>query len=407
MRLGLLSMGLLVLGTVGLGVAGGPAHGRTAQTQDEEFASSAECPDAATARIYEQQLAIGAQLTGEQRAQHDAAVEAWYDRRVSECRLQALNQQLAQYAEPLQQASQFTYQMRLAAERMLQAAGQISKAMTDAMDVTKHNDVGIGVALSGYIGALGYLGEGIGLAANGYQKAAIAVQAAEEQQALRTLAGVAETEAQIAAEEASQLARNVTTEVGKPPVMGSPEATPSSALPDSEKFLNDVQIFQEASANVVPQGNLPTCGPLACQRLANLVGKNISVFQALNEMRFPLSSQVVTRTNAAGKVVAELKVTGGRTAQQLADGLNAMGVPADVGAGLANMMNEVRAGNPVIAGIKTSTAPGAPLHAVVVEAAETRAGVPGLSIYDPAGFAYWKPLSSFERFFDGTFVRPL
>jgi hypothetical protein len=48
-----------------------------------------------------------------------------------------------------------------------------------------------------------------------------------------------------------------------------------------------------------------------------------------------------------------------------------------------------------------------PLHAVVVEGLETRAGALGLKIYDPAGDTYWQPLSTFRKFFTGEFVTPI
>lgn len=76
-------------------------------------------------------------------------------------------------------------------------------------------------------------------------------------------------------------------------------------------------------------------------------------------------------------------------------------------------MNEVRAGRPVIAGVSTinpgEAAAGVqiPLHAVVVEGLEYRAGVLGLKIYDPVGFVYWERLSTFDQFFTGEFVKPI
>jgi hypothetical protein len=38
---------------------------------------------------------------------------------------------------------------------------------------------------------------------------------------------------------------------------------------------------------------------------------------------------------------------------------------------------------------------------------EARAGVQGLTIYDPMGMAYWQPLSDWQRFFSGYFVQAL
>ena len=60
-----------------------------------------------------------------------------------------------QAAPPLQAASDFSDKLAADAETVLQSAGRISKAMTDAMDVTKHNNVGINVMLMSSLGALG------------------------------------------------------------------------------------------------------------------------------------------------------------------------------------------------------------------------------------------------------------
>jgi hypothetical protein len=69
-------------------------------------------------------------------------------------------------------------------------------------------------------------------------------------------------------------------------------------------------------------------------------------------------------------------------------------------------MNELSAGRPAIAMVRTETA-GTNFHFVVVEALETRAGVQGLTIYDPRGAAYWQPLEDWQRFFNGSFIRAL
>jgi len=78
---------------------------------------------------------------------------------------------------------------------------------------------------------------------------------------------------------------------------------------------------------------------------------------------------------------------------------------------MENMMNQVRAGKPDIAGVYT-TAPGtAPLHAIVIEGIEKRAGVDGLvnglKIYDPRGYVYWQPITIFQKYFTKEFVMPL
>jgi hypothetical protein len=71
------------------------------------------------------------------------------------------------------------------------------------------------------------------------------------------------------------------------------------------------------------------------------------------------------------------------------------------------------AGRPVIAGVYVEdpklAAAGAQVdHAVVVEGIhQTMDGTLRLTIYDPAGFVFWQPLSTFSRFFTGEFVKPI
>lgn len=94
-----------------------------------------------------------------------------------------------------------------------------------------------------------------------------------------------------------------------------------------------------------------------------------------------------------------------------------MGINAQVGEGLINMVTEVNSGNPVIAGVRTlnqvgpvpagmqALEPG--LHAVVVEGMELRGGQLGVVIYDPVGSFYWQPVKVFQKFFNNEFIKPL
>jgi hypothetical protein len=57
--------------------------------------------------------------------------------------------------------------------------------------------------------------------------------------------------------------------------------------------------------------------------------------------------------------------------------------------------------------MRTAASEDVPLHAVVVEGLESRSGVAGLRIYDPGGFSYWQPLSTWQRYYDGVFIHAL
>ena len=47
------------------------------------------------------------------------------------------------------------------------------------------------------------------------------------------------------------------------------------------------------------------------------------------------------------------------------------------------------------------------MHAIVIEGIETRAGVAGLTIYDPVGWVYWQPIKVFQKYFTQQFVMPI
>jgi len=171
------------------------------------------------------------------------------------------------------------------------------------------------------------------------------------------------------------------------------------AAPNAAGYLEGAVLESVASQPAVAQGLLPTCTVLACNRLAQLLGRNTSLIQVFE--RIPV--KIVMTRNASGVST----VSGGLNAQQLAGALNNIGINAQVGTGVSNMMSEVAAGNPVIAGVYATLADGAPLHAVVIEAAERRAGVAGLRIYDPVGWVYWQPLATFSKYFTEEFVKAI
>lgn len=282
------------------------------------------------------------------------------------------------------------------AQTILQAAGRISKANTDAMDPTKHKDVGIRVMLNGYLGAVGKM---LGMVATQFRALAATGSAAVRESETLTIAKQAASEAR---DVASQATRAVSE------FEGAGTAPLGCASCSSRGYLDDAVILSRE----IHQGALPTCAVLSCHRLAGLLGRNTSIFQVFDRIRPKVSLTV----GQAGRV----EVAGGLTAPQVSSALQSIGIRAQVQSGLTNLMNDVRAGRPLIAGVKTmasrltitparqaSSVPTIAQHAVVVEGLETRARVLGLKIYDPTGFVYWQPLSTFSKYFDGVFVRPL
>ena len=298
---------------------------------------------------------------------------------------------------PLQQASDFSNEMRRAAETMLQAAGRIAKASSAAMDVTKHNNVGVGVAVGGYFGILAST---IGNVAREYQAVAAANRAASQQNAILPIAEEAASESQAMADQATETVAELAA--------GKPAAAALAGSASSVGFLDDVEPLAAASTPIVSQGALPTCTVLSCYRLAELLGRNVSIFDVFNRIRPIVVATIVKNGN-----LVSVSMDRGLTLQEISSALPSIGIRAEVATGVTNMMNEVRAGRPLIAFVSTIN-PGAaaagvklPIHAVVVEGMEYRAGVLGLKIYDPIGMFYWKPLSTFEQFFTGGFVKPI
>ncbi len=264
------------------------------------------------------------------------------------------------------------------AQTLLQNAGRISKAMTDAMDVTKHNNVGIGVGLMSSFGAVGKM---IGVVAQQYKLLAAAKAiAAADQTPILAIASEATAEsgtlASQAEEAAAQLGKTGGSPVGK--TMGSASGGTAGYMEGATDL---------AAATTLPaQGSAPVCGVLSCARIAQLLQANVSTLRVVDAIR-------------AGPA--------GMTAQQIAAGLQKIGINAQMATGMTNMMNQVRAGTPVIVGVKVVGGSDSPLHALVVEGLETQGGVSGLRIYDPLGWTYWQPIKAFQSYFDDVFVHPL
>jgi hypothetical protein len=288
---------------------------------------------------------------------------------------------------PSQQVPNFDSQLLADAQTLLQNAGRISKAMTDAMDVTKHNNVGIGIAFGAAFGAAGKM---MGVAAQQYQALAAAGKAVAQESSVLEIAGDAASESGTMANQATQTASELESEGGGS-AMGAP-ANPAG--------YQEGMVLEPASAQPpVNQGALPTCTVLSCNRLAQLLGRNTSIVQVFERIQPKIKLIPAPKGGTT--------VSGGLNAQELAGALQNIGINAQVGTGVPNMMSEVAAGNPVIAGVYVTLADGSPLHAVVIEAAETRAGVAGLRIYDPLGYAYWQPLATFSKYFTDEFVKAL
>ncbi len=231
----------------------------------------------------------------------------------------------------LQQASEFSNHMRLAAEAILQAAGQIAKANIDAMDVTKHNNVGIGVAFGSYFGALAAT---LGAVARQYQALATVGPVAAQENVILPIAAQAASESQAMAAQATKTVAEL--DAAAPAAYGTGSGTPAG----SAGYLEDSEILNAAGPKTIRQGKLPTCTVLSCHRLANLLDRNISIFEVFNKIR----PRIITKMNQDGKFV----ITGGLNAEQVSSPLQSLGIQAKVGTGLTNLMNEVRAGSSLI-----------------------------------------------------------
>jgi hypothetical protein len=192
-------------------------------------------------------------------------------------------------------------------------------------------------------------------------------------------------------------AEQTIAQAGKTPVSGpggGPVGTPtggSGGLPMGSGVAPTGGIGYQTGmvlkgvAGAPGQGELPICGVLSCARMAEILQKNVPTLRVLSTGIGPE----------------------GLTAAQIAKALQRVGINGQVGTGMTNMMNQVRAGKPVIAGLYTTGSASSPLHAVVIEGLETVDKVPGVNIYDPAGWYYWQPIKALQTYFTGDFVSAL
>lgn len=285
----------------------------------------------------------------------------------------------------------FSNQLLADAQTILLNAGRVSKAMTDSMDVTKHNNVGVGVGIGAWFGAAGKV---MGLVAQQYkllaaeQALAAAGKLGAQESSYLQLAGEATSESGTVASQAETAASEL--KAGSGAAMGTPSST---------SYREGMVPLPAAAQPTIAQGPLPTCAVLSCDRLAQLLGKNIPTMRIFQTLKPAIK---LTPNGTGGATVS-----GGLNPTQVAAGLNKVGINAEVGSGMTNMMNQVRAGNPVIAGVYTAASANSPLHAVVVEAVEARGGVNGLVIYDPLGSVDWQPITKFQKYFSTVFVKAI
>jgi hypothetical protein len=300
-----------------------------------------------------------------------------------------------QAAPPLQAASDFSDKLAADAETVLQSAGRISKAMTDAMDVTKHNNVGINVML---MSSLGALGKTMSLVAQQYKAlaAASSAVAAAEQTPILEIAGESAAESGTLASEAEQAAAQAAKagSASTGTAVGTPAGTPMGTLGGGMVGLLPYQegMTYLGKSFIQTVGDLPYCGVLSCARLGQLLQANAPLAKAFE----------------AVQVGAE-----GSTPAQMAAGLKQMGIDAQIATGTtaaATMAKLLGQGKPLIAGVEIFGPGGTPvvgtsgLHAVVIEGAESIGNVPGFKIYDPAGWYYWQPVTTFFKYFSGVIV---
>jgi hypothetical protein len=283
------------------------------------------------------------------------------------------------------------------AQTQLQNAGKISKAMTDAMDATKHNDVGLKVAVSSAATvACGVL----------FNAAANYVSAAAQQ--FKTLAAakcIASTEQEAFEQIASNAATDSTTAANEATQSASALQTAGGAAANVPGYLEDATILSSTPLQQTPY--LPSCGAVACVRLAQLIKSNASILRLLQNLKPNLVVKMSQQTiNGVTKNV--VTTSGGLTSTELAQGLNASGINAQVGTGMTNMMNAVRGGKPVIALVYPQVCTDAPAHFVVVEEVlNSGTGAAAVQVYDPMGFVYSQPAATFGKYFADAYVVPL
>jgi len=309
-------------------------------------------------------------------------------------------------APALQAASEFSDQLRADAETILVSAGKISKAMTDSMDPTKHNNVGVGVMIGAYFGAAGKM---MGVVANTYKglAAASSTVAAAQKAPLVQIAKVAATESETMAGEATQTATALDSAGGATGGTAAGAWPWGSGVPVGSGagvgYLEDAVIEETTSGLPAQNVSVKTCAVLSCARLAQILEHNEPTMQVIDKV---MQTMRWTTTTAANGAVT--RAMAGLKPGQVVAALQKVGINAQVGTTMEKLLAQAKAGNPVIAGVYTTATQGAArLHAVVIEGLETRGEVEGIKAYDPTGYDYWQPVKTFSKYFDNTFVHPL
>jgi hypothetical protein len=290
----------------------------------------------------------------------------------------------------------FTDYLLADAQTQLQNAGKISKAMTDAMDVTKHNDVGVKVAVSSastvacgvlFSSAANY----VSTVAQQFKTLATAkCIATTEQEAYEQIASTAATESTTAANEATQSASALQTAGGA-----------AANLPG---YLEDATFLSTTELKQSPY--LPSCGAIACVRLAQLIKSNASILRLMQALK-PNVVMTLSKVTTNGVTEDVMTTSGGLTSTELADGLKAAGINAETGTEMTPMMNAVRGGKPVIALVYPQACTGAPGHFVVIEEVlGSGTGNAAVKVYDPMGWVYTQPAKTFEKYFAKAYVVP-
>jgi hypothetical protein len=287
----------------------------------------------------------------------------------------------------IQPTQDFRNKLLADAQTLLRNAGDISKAMSDRMNPATHNDVGAQVGLLSLAGAAGSM---MGFAAKEFQLLAAASRIVQPASTYLQIADTAASQSTNLANQVAQAER----------LMGSAgQGAAGAAAGDVPTYLADtVPYGEEAQAALPPQGDLPLCGVLACARLSQLLGRNTQIMEILEKIK----PRIMVSPTAADPY----DISGGMNGTELMAALKKVGINSQIGEGIANLRQAVGAGNPVIASVLAELKEGSPVHALVVEGLETRGTVQGLKIYDPMGWVYWQPVETFERFFQGGFLKP-
>jgi hypothetical protein len=290
-------------------------------------------------------------------------------------------------SDSFQPTQDFRNKLLADAQTLWQNAGDISKAMSDRMNPATHNNVGVQVGLLSLAGAAGSM---MGFAAKEFQLLAAASRIVQPASTYLQIADTAASQSTNLANQVAQAER----------LMGSAgQGAAGAAAGDVPTYLADtVPYGEEAQAALPPQGDLPLCGVLACARLSQLLGRNTQIMEILEKIK----PRIMVSPTAADPY----DISGGMNGTELMAALKKVGINSQIGEGIANLRQAVGAGNPVIASVLAELKEGSPVHALVVEGLETRGTVQGLKIYDPMGWVYWQPVETFERFFQGGFLKP-